>query len=86
MGRIAGLLLAAVLITTACNREKPRSAPEPRRDDSAARAVGRGAYKAAEEAGQAAKKAGKEIGKGLKEASEGWKEAQRESKSKKPKK
>ena len=89
MGRLTGLLLV-LLITAACDRATQRSAPEPRRDDSAARAIGRGAYKAAEEAGEAAKKAGKEIGKagkelgkGLKEASEGWKEAQRESKSKK---
>jgi hypothetical protein len=78
-------LFLLLLATVACDRGGNRRAEEPRRDNSAARAIGRGAYKASQEAGKAAEKAGKELGKGIKEAREGWKEASREAKPKKRK-
>lgn len=83
--RIPVLLIPLLLASAGCDRGRKPEVRETSGDGSAARAIGRGAYKASEEAGKVMKKAGKELGQGIKEASEGWKEARRESKTKKKK-
>ncbi len=66
---VMALLLAAGLMISSCNRD--------RRDEPAARQVGREAYRASEEIKRGAKKAAQELRKAGKEIRQGWNEAKR---------
>lgn len=61
-------MIAAGLTFPSCNRDD-------RRDEPAARQVGRDAYRASEELKEGAKKAEKELRNAGKEVREGWNEA-----------
>lgn len=82
------VLVLAVIGAIGCIRHEPTPAARQERSepatkgDAAARAVGRGAYRAAEESKEAAKKAGKALWRATKEAREGWKEARQEDRVK----
>lgn len=83
--RVARLFAAILISLAGCSSRKGDDHAQKDKSGSVAREIGKGAYKASEEAGKAAKTIGKELGKGIKEASEGWKEARRESKAKRKK-
>jgi hypothetical protein len=66
------IMLAAGMILASCNRDD-------RRDNSAARQVGRDAYRAQEELKRGAKKVEQDVRKAGKDVREGWDEAKHES-------
>jgi hypothetical protein len=70
--RITVLILAAVLGLSSCNRH--------RREEPAARVVGREAYEASQDLKRGARKAAKELREAGKELRQGWNEAKREKK------
>jgi hypothetical protein len=65
------IMLAAGMVFTSCNRDD-------RRNDSAARQVGRDAYRASDELKRGAKKVEQDVRKAGKEVQEGWNEAKHE--------
>ena len=65
------LMLMAGLILASCNRDA-------RRDEPAARQVGRDAYRASEDIKRGAKEAAQEIRKAGKDVRQGWNEAKHE--------
>jgi hypothetical protein len=67
------IMLAAGMVFTSCNRA------DDRRNDSAARQVGRDAYRASDELKRGAKKVEQDVRKAGKEVQEGWNEAKHES-------
>ncbi len=86
MRTFSALFSALLLIgVSGCSRsEAPYRHPIEARDsqsdaDSAARKLGRAAYKASQEAGKFAKEAGHEIKIKSEEMHEGWKDAKRQS-------
>ena len=71
---VLALVFATGLMLTSCKRDA-------RRDDPAARQVGRDAYRASEEIKRGAKKAGQELRKAGEEIRQGWNEAKRKDDS-----
>jgi hypothetical protein len=65
------IMLAAGMILASCNRDD-------KRNDSAARQVGRDAYRASEELKRGAKKVEQDVRKAGKDVREGWDEAKHE--------
>jgi predicted small secreted protein len=65
------VLLVVGSMLSSCSRDT-------RRDEPAAREVGRDAYRASQEIKRDAKKAGKDLQKAGKELREGWNEAKRD--------
>jgi hypothetical protein len=69
------LVLAVTIAATSCNRDR-------RRDEPAARQVGRDAYRASKEIKRGAKEAAQELRKAGKEIRKGWSEAKRDAANK----
>ena len=73
------IVLAAGMGLAGCSRED-----RVRRDEPAARQVGRDAYKASQEIKKGAKEAGRELRNAGKELREGWNDAKREKRREEP--